>query len=96
MIPDNPILTKEKDLLHRYSLASRIAGVINCFGGDESLVVGIEGEWGSGKTSFINLILEDLKSANAISAKTAEPIYPCIPFLSKLRTNIISALFMAS
>ena len=69
MIPDNPIPTKEKDLLHRYPLASRIASVINRFEGDESLVVGIEGEWGSGKTSFINLILEDLKSANALIIK---------------------------
>lgn len=30
--------------------------------GDESLVVGIEGEWGSGKTSFIKLTLENLNS----------------------------------
>ena len=40
-----------------------VAKVINCsFGdkdaGDESPVTGIEGEWGSGKTSFLNLILE--------------------------------------
>ncbi len=69
MIPDNPIPTKEKDLLHRYPLASRIAEVINNFEGDESLVVGIEGEWGSGKTSFINLILGDLRSANALIIK---------------------------
>ena len=42
MIPDNPISTKERDLLHRYPLASRIAGVINRFDGDESLVVELE------------------------------------------------------
>jgi len=69
MIPDNPISTKEKDLLHRYPLASRIAGMINCFEGDESLVIGVEGEWGSGKTSFINLILEDLQKSNVLIIK---------------------------
>ncbi|HVB20693.1 MAG TPA: P-loop NTPase fold protein [Ktedonobacteraceae bacterium] len=69
MIPDNPILTKENDLLHRQPLASRIAGVINRFEGDESLVIGIEGEWGSGKTSFINMILEDLGKTNALLIK---------------------------
>jgi predicted KAP-like P-loop ATPase len=69
MIPDNPISTKERDLLHRYPLASRIAGVIKSFEGDESLVVGIEGEWGSGKTSFINLILENLLAADALIIK---------------------------
>lgn len=69
MIPDNPIPTKEKDLLHRQPLASRIAKVIDRFEGDESLVIGIEGEWGSGKTSFINLILEDLSTTGALLIK---------------------------
>lgn len=69
MIPDNPIPTKEKDLLHRYPLASRIAGMISRFKGEESLVIGIEGEWGSGKTSFVNLILEDLNSTDALIVK---------------------------
>jgi predicted KAP-like P-loop ATPase len=66
MMPDNPIQTKEKDLLHRYPLAHRIAGMIRDFKDIDSLVIGIEGEWGSGKTSFINLILEDLRSTNAL------------------------------
>src|SRR6266567_5795076 len=69
MLPDDPIATKEKDLLHRYPLASRIAGMINRFEGNESLVIGIEGEWGTGKTSFINLILEDLRRANTLLIK---------------------------
>lgn len=56
-------------MLHRYPLANRISGVINRFEGDESLVIGIEGEWGSGKTSFVNLILEDLDSTKALIIK---------------------------
>lgn len=49
-------------------MAARVAEVISrSFGygvaGDESLVVGIEGEWGSSKISFINLILENLGSS---------------------------------
>jgi predicted KAP-like P-loop ATPase len=66
MMPDNPIITKGKDLLHRYPLAHRIAGMISDFKDNDSLVIGIEGEWGSGKTSFINLILEDLRTTNAL------------------------------
>jgi len=31
MIPDNPISTKEKDLLYRYPLARKIAEVVNRF-----------------------------------------------------------------
>ncbi len=64
---DSPIRAKEGDLLGRDRMAASAAGVINSSlgheaAGDESLVVGIEGEWGSGKTSFINLILENLES----------------------------------
>ncbi len=69
MISDNPILTKEKDLLHRYPLAKRIAAMINRFKETESYVIGIEGEWGSGKTSFINLILEELRTSDALIVK---------------------------
>ena len=65
---DSPIRAKEEDLLGRARMAVSVAEVINrSFGdeaaGDESLVAGIEGEWGSGKTSFINLILENLESS---------------------------------
>ena len=64
---DSPIRAKEQDLLGRGRMAASAAGVIDrSLGheatGDESLVVGIEGEWGSGKTSFINLIRENLES----------------------------------
>jgi predicted KAP-like P-loop ATPase len=65
MLHDSPIITKEKDKLHRYPLANRIAGMINRFNENESYVVGIEGQWGSGKTSFINLILEELQTSDA-------------------------------
>lgn len=66
MMLDNPIPNKEKDLLHRYPLANRIAGMISGFKDNDSLVIGIEGEWGSGKTSFVNLILEDLRRTDAL------------------------------
>src|SRR5579884_3326310 len=66
MMPDNPICNKENDLLHRYPLTHRIAGMIRDFKGNDSLVIGVEGEWGSGKTSFINLILEDLRETDAL------------------------------
>lgn len=69
MISDNPILTKEKDLLRRYPLAIRIAEMINGFDETDSFVIGIEGEWGSGKTSFINLILEELRESDALIIK---------------------------
>ena len=64
MILDKPIKTKEEDLLGHEPLAVRIAEAIGNLSPDalsESFVVGIEGSWGSGKTSLINLVLEKLK-----------------------------------
>ena len=56
---DKPISREEDDLLGRHPLAYRIADMINNLGDDykDSVVIGIEGEWGSGKSSFINLML---------------------------------------
>jgi predicted KAP-like P-loop ATPase len=69
MLHDNPISAQANDLLHRYPLAKQIAEMINRHKGDESYVVGIEGEWGSGKTSFVNMILEDLQKTSALLVK---------------------------
>ena len=64
--PDKPISSEEEDFLGRYPIATRIADMINDLGDDykHSIVIGIEGEWGEGKTSFVNLILKriDLKT----------------------------------
>ena len=63
MIFDKPIKTKKEDLLGHEPLAVRIAEAITNLPPDalsESFVVGIEGSWGSGKTSLINLVLEKL------------------------------------
>ena len=57
--PDKPICQKGQDQLGRYPLATRIADLINDLsdGYEDSIVIGIEGEWGAGKSSFIKLIL---------------------------------------
>lgn len=66
MIADDPIETKKKDLLNRHPLAKRIALSISRFRGERSFAIGIEGQWGCGKTSFVNLILEELETSSNI------------------------------
>ncbi len=64
MILDKPIKTREEDLLGHETLAIRIAEAMRNLPSDalsESFVVGIEGNWGSGKTSLINLVMENLE-----------------------------------
>jgi predicted KAP-like P-loop ATPase len=60
ILPDYPISKTEQDQLRRAPLAKKIAETINTFEDKESFVIGIEGVWGAGKTSFINLILDDV------------------------------------
>ena len=60
ILPDYPIEDKDADKLHRAPLASKVAELIKNFQGKESFVIGVEGAWGSGKTSFINLVLKEL------------------------------------
>ncbi len=61
MLPDYPIEDKDGDKLRRAPLAKKVAELVSSFEGKESFVVGIEGVWGSGKTSFINMFLKDLE-----------------------------------
>ncbi|HIG96493.1 TPA: AAA family ATPase [Candidatus Woesearchaeota archaeon] len=66
ILPDCPIEDKDADKLRRAPLASKVAELIKNFQGKESFVIGIEGVWGSGKTSFINLVISELKPENTI------------------------------
>lgn len=60
ILPDYPIANTEQDKLRRTPLAKKIADTINSFQDKDSFVIGVEGVWGAGKTSFINLILNDI------------------------------------
>ena len=60
---DAPIKTKEQDLIGRAPFAERLAEILKSAAGPESLIIGLYGPWGSGKTSVINLV------ENALSRK---------------------------
>jgi len=60
---DNPIKTVEEDILGFKSLAKRISHSIISSNIDtsNSFTIAIEGQWGSGKTSLVNLIKNEIK-----------------------------------
>lgn len=64
IIADNPITKLEDDALGRLNTASSFAKQILRLDSTEGLVVGVIGSWGSGKTSFINLVKPFLKESN--------------------------------
>ncbi|GAB1529184.1 MULTISPECIES: P-loop NTPase fold protein [Brevibacillus] len=57
--PDMPIETSTDDLLNRTKFARQIAEVLQV-NNNESLTVGVYGDWGSGKSSVFNIVKEHL------------------------------------
>jgi len=72
---DKPIKTKQEDFLDRKEFAKVITNAIITYSvdRDESLTIGLFGKWGSGKTSIINMVLEDIQQEDNILIFKFEP-----------------------
>lgn len=57
---DKPIATVEQDLLGRASFSNQLGKGIYEYEGKESLVIGLFGKWGTGKTSVINMAMNQI------------------------------------
>ncbi|MBD2538419.1 KAP family NTPase [Coleofasciculus sp. FACHB-SPT36] len=67
---DSPINNPEKDRFKRWSFAERVAQTIDSRSDPSSIVIGIYGPWGDGKTTVLNFIEQSLKeSPNIICVK---------------------------
>lgn len=70
---DNPIRSEKEDKLGRAPVARMLADEIRTLDASEGCVVGILGPWGSGKTSLVNLIAEELASPPSIAVLAFNP-----------------------
>ena len=61
MYLDKPIDKAEDDLLSRNDFAIKLARSISSWQNKESWVIALTGEWGSGKTSVKNLVVNELE-----------------------------------
>jgi len=61
---DRPIENIDQDKLNRGGFTYSIVQIIKSWQGKDSLVIGIRGPWGSGKSSIKNLIIKLIKSEN--------------------------------
>jgi predicted KAP-like P-loop ATPase len=61
--PDRPIESEKDDILGRASFARALGDAIITYKHTDSLVIGLYGAWGSGKTSIINMALEHIDAA---------------------------------
>lgn len=65
-VSDIPIENENEDILDRKEFVNAVADSLINYQSSDSLVVGLYGEWGSGKTSILNMV------KNQIMSKTAE------------------------
>src|SRR5690349_14562166 len=56
ILSDVPIRSSSEDKLGRVAFARRLADVVATGPADRGLVVGLEGKWGEGKTSMLQLV----------------------------------------
>lgn len=62
---DRPIESQDQDLLGRVPFARQLSNAIKNWTENESLVIALCGEWGIGKSSLKNLVLEQLRLTEA-------------------------------
>lgn len=62
MLNDQPIKNAKEDLLNRATFAEDFADTILSYTSEINNVISINGEWGSGKTSLINMTKESLNN----------------------------------
>lgn len=71
---DRPITSNNQDRLNRTLFAKYLARCLLDHHEPESLVVGLYGGWGVGKTSVINLMIEELNFASSNMSEEEKPI----------------------
>lgn len=73
--PDSAIKTFKEDKLERSSFVNRVVTSVNSWKEKDSIVIGLYGEWGTGKTSALNLMKEELESRTDNIIVTFNPWY---------------------
>lgn len=90
---DQPITGSESkpDQLNREKFAAHLAEILTLSPEDDCLTISLEGEWGYGKTSVVNLVKK------AAAAQDNKPILiEYNPWLPEIAVNPIVAKFFAS
>lgn len=57
---DKPIENSEQDLLGRITFSKQLGEAINSYDGKDGLVLGLFGKWGTGKTSILNMVVNEI------------------------------------
>ena len=71
-ISENPIKTEAEDVLSRKAFVTQLQSAINSWNSETSLIVSLNGKWGEGKSSVINLLKEKLRQQHETAPKIIE------------------------
>ena len=86
-----PVLKAEDDRYGYTAIAEGLARSISTLDENVSTVIGIEGQWGSGKTSLLNLLTEQLKTQ--VPANTQIVVFS--PWVNSPDESPVNALMMS-
>ncbi len=91
---DRPIDNSEQDLLGRASFANQLGKAIYEYNEQDGLVIGLFGKWGTGKTSVINLAVNQI---NILSEESQNKpiIMKFAPWNYSDKDNLISIFFQS-
>lgn len=92
MYSDTPIGSSQEDTLNRASFASQLAQTIMSYDQDNSFNIGLYGEWGSGKTSVINMLEESLGILSA-EMEHKPVVLRFNPWLFSDQTQLVTQFF---
>ena len=89
---DRPIESCDQDLLGRASFSKQLGRAMFDYNSKDGLVIGLFGKWGTGKTSVVNMAINELVSLS--SAKENKPlIMRFVPWNYSDNNNLISIFF---
>ena len=89
---DRAIESAEEDLLGRSSFSKQLGQAIFEYNGNDSLVIGLFGKWGTGKTSVANMALETVSELSKQDDK-APVIIRFAPWNYSDKDNLITQFF---
>lgn len=91
--PDQPIQSSKEDILGRKSFAQSLGRAILNYKEKDSIVIGLFGAWGSGKTSIINMALEYIDSVYNKTDETRPIIMKFNPWNYSDQNQLITQFF---
>ncbi len=71
---DNPITEKKEDRLNRTEFSKQLAKAILSYTRTDNFTISLCGKWGSGKTSILNMVIEEIKELTNDSKLNEKPI----------------------